>query len=144
MPVSRTRRLNSAISSGGNSRARHCPADFVKICSASQPLASARSTARGSPPAMERWAPRRGMDQCYPFGSMRQASAVVALALAVAVLRPAPAAAWGFNGHRFLMEHAIELLPQEIRPFFQKFRTTVIEHSIDPDTYRTVGFVEEV
>ena len=35
------------------------------------------------------------------------------------------------------------LLPPEIRPFFQKFRTTVVEHAIDPDTYRTMGFVEE-
>ena len=34
-------------------------------------------------------------------------------------------------------------LPGELRPFFQKFRTTVVEHSIDPDTYRTMGFVEE-
>ena len=53
-------RRNSAISSSGSSRARHWPADFVKICRASQPLAAARSTARGSPPAIDRWAPSRG------------------------------------------------------------------------------------
>ena len=58
-------------------------------------------------------------------------------------VRPAPVGAWGFNGHKFITERAIELLPQEIRPFFQKFRTTVVEHSIDPDTYRTVGFTDE-
>ena len=65
------------------------------------------------------------------------------LALAVSALRPVIVGAWGFNGHRFITERAIELLPQEIRPFFQKFRTTVVEHSIDPDTYRTMGLIEE-
>src|SRR5687767_3811952 len=142
MPVCRTRRLNSAISSGGISRARHWPADFVKICSAAQPLASARSTARGSPPEIDRCAPRRGIDKCYPVISMRKALALALFALALPALRPAPVGAWGFNGHRFITERAIELLPQEIRPFFQKFRTTVVEHSIDPDTYRTLGFTD--
>jgi Zinc dependent phospholipase C len=42
-----------------------------------------------------------------------------------------------------ITDRAIELLPQEIRPFFQKYRTTLVEHSIDPDTYRTIGFTEE-
>ena len=51
--------------------------------------------------------------------------------------------AWGFNGHKFITERAIDLLPPEIRPFFQKFRTTIVEHSIDPDTYRTWGSTEE-
>ena len=36
MPVSSTRRRKSAISSSGSARARHWPADLVKICSASQ------------------------------------------------------------------------------------------------------------
>jgi hypothetical protein len=51
--------------------------------------------------------------------------------------------AWGFNGHRFITERAIELLPGEIRPFFQANRVSVVEHSIDPDTYRTMGFTDE-
>jgi hypothetical protein len=45
--VCRTRRRKSAISSGGSSRARHWPADFVKICSARQPLASAQIDGAG-------------------------------------------------------------------------------------------------
>src|SRR6187549_2424333 len=61
MPVSATRLRKRTISSGGSTRARHCPADLVKICSDSQRVATARSTARGSPPAIERWAPSRGM-----------------------------------------------------------------------------------
>jgi hypothetical protein len=38
---------------------------------------------------------------------------------------------------------AILLLPPEIRPFFQKYECTLVEHAIDPDTWRTVGWVEE-
>ena len=74
---------------------------------------------------------------------MRKVFTAAAVALAVCTLRPAPVGAWGFSGHKFITERAIDLLPSEIRPFFQTFRTTVVEHSIDPDTYRTIGWVEE-
>ena len=40
---------------------------LVKIWSAWHPLASARSTARGSPPAIDKCAPRRGINKCYPW-----------------------------------------------------------------------------
>jgi hypothetical protein len=56
---------------------------------------------------------------------------------------PRPAAAWGLEVHKFIMGRAILLLPAEIRPFFQKYETTLVEHAIDPDTWRTVGWVEE-
>lgn len=74
---------------------------------------------------------------------MRRALPIALFALALSAMRPAPIGAWGFNGHRFITDKAIDLLPVEIRPFFQKFRTTVVEHSIDPDTYRTLGFKDE-
>jgi hypothetical protein len=74
---------------------------------------------------------------------MRKTLAVALCSLALASARPAPVRAWGFNGHKFITERAIELLPPELRPFFQRYRTTVVEHSIDPDTYRTMGFAEE-
>ena len=51
--------------------------------------------------------------------------------------------AWGFSGHKFITDRAIDLLPSELRPFFQRYRTTIVEHSIDPDTYRTMGFTDE-
>jgi hypothetical protein len=56
---------------------------------------------------------------------------------------PRPAAAWGLEVHKFIMGRAILLLPAEIRPFFQKYDTTLVEHAIDPDTWRVVGWVEE-
>lgn len=74
---------------------------------------------------------------------MRKALPVALFALVLSALPSEPAGAWGFNGHRFITERAIELLPPEIRPFFQAFRVTIVEHSIDPDTYRTMGFTEE-
>ncbi len=65
---------------------------------------------------------------------------------AVAVMwlcAPAPAAAWGFEPHRFIMERALALLPAELRPLFEKHRAMVVERAIDPDTWRTAGFDEE-
>ena len=74
---------------------------------------------------------------------MRNVLPLALLALALSALPSVPLGAWGFNGHKFITERAIELLPPEIKPFFQKFKTTVVEHSIDPDTYRTMGWTEE-
>lgn len=62
---------------------------------------------------------------------------------ALLVCAPAPLRAWGFDVHRLIAERAIALLPAEIRPFFEKYRTTFVEHSIDPDLWRNAGFEEE-
>ena len=74
---------------------------------------------------------------------MRKVLPVALFAVALSAGHPVPLDAWGFGGHKFITDRAIDLLPQEIRPFFQKYRTTLVEHSIDPDTYRTVGFRDE-
>lgn len=58
-------------------------------------------------------------------------------------LLPERADAWGFEAHKFVMEQAIVLLPPELRPFFEKNKTTLVERSIDPDTWRTAGFETE-
>lgn len=54
-----------------------------------------------------------------------------------------PADAWGFGAHKFIMAQAIPLLPPEIRPFFEKYQIEVVEHAVDPDLWRTAGWVEE-
>jgi hypothetical protein len=54
-----------------------------------------------------------------------------------------PLLAWGNDGHRFITQEALNLLPSAIQPFFEKHRAFVIEHSIDPDLWRNAGFVEE-
>jgi hypothetical protein len=74
---------------------------------------------------------------------MRRLIPVALLALAVGASGPAPANAWGFTLHRFIADRAIVLLPQAIRPYFDMYRTTFVEHAIDPDTYRTMGWTEE-
>jgi hypothetical protein len=65
------------------------------------------------------------------------------LAFLFVVFAPSPAAAWGFEAHRFIMDRAIPLLPAPLRPLFEKHRAMVVERSIDPDTWRTAGWDEE-
>ena len=54
-----------------------------------------------------------------------------------------PLLAWGNDGHRFITQEALGLLPRAIRPFFERHRAFVVEHSIDPDLWRIAGFEEE-
>ena len=51
--------------------------------------------------------------------------------------------AWGLDVHRFVTTGAIDILPAAIRPFFEKHRNFIAEHSVDPDLWRNVGFTEE-
>ena len=71
---------------------------------------------------------------------MRTMAAAVVL---VALVTPSPALAWGFETHKFIVSRAIDVLPDEIRPFFQANRVFVVEHCIDPDLWRTAGFADE-
>jgi hypothetical protein len=72
---------------------------------------------------------------------MRNTAAVLSALLLLA--SPQSAEAWSFELHRYIADRAIALLPPEIRPFFEKHRAQVIEHAIDPDLWRTVGWEEE-
>ena len=73
---------------------------------------------------------------------MRRVTGVVICLLIVACM-PRPAAAWGFEAHKFIMARAIPLLPREIRPYFEKYEASIVEHAIDPDLWRTAGWLEE-
>jgi hypothetical protein len=73
---------------------------------------------------------------------MRKAS-VVAAALLVALLAPARAWAWGFTGHRLITSRAIDLLPQQLKPFFEHYRAEIVARAIDPDLWRNVGWDED-
>ena len=59
------------------------------------------------------------------------------------VLVPAPAHAWGYEAHRFIMDRAIALLPGPVKAMFERERAAVVEHSIDPDTWQNAGFDDE-
>ena len=56
---------------------------------------------------------------------------------------PAPAHAWGFEAHRFIMDRAIALLPADLRPLFEAHRATVVERAIDPDLWIDAGYDDE-
>src|SRR5690242_4681084 len=61
MPARFTLARNSRTSRSSSGRPRHWLAFFVKICSASHRWTTARSTARGIPPATDMCAPKRGI-----------------------------------------------------------------------------------
>jgi hypothetical protein len=71
-------------------------------------------------------------------------ASVRCLLLTIVVLAsPATVGAWGFEAHKFIADRAIDLLPPELRPIFEKRRPFVIERSIDPDLWRLSGWDAE-
>ena len=73
---------------------------------------------------------------------MRKAFLTAALAL-TASFTPAPADAWGFAGHRLIMARALDLLPAELKPFFETFREEIVIRAVDPDLWRNVGWDDD-
>jgi hypothetical protein len=59
------------------------------------------------------------------------------------VLLPLPARAWGFDAHKTIAEHFIALLPADLKPLFVERKAYIIERSVDPDLWRTVGWEAE-
>jgi hypothetical protein len=82
----------------------------------------------------------RKMTGMGPWVMLRTLTTLTTLAT---LTTPRPAAAWGFEGHKYIMDAAIPLLPAAIRPFFLANRTSIVEHAIDPDLWRTAGFEQE-
>ena len=76
-------------------------------------------------------------------GGVRWSLSIVHWALCVVLVSPSPAAAWGFEAHKFIMDRAIALLPADLRPIFERHRAVVVERSIDPDTWIIVGRFDE-
>jgi hypothetical protein len=72
---------------------------------------------------------------------MRQTARAIAACLAIALF-PSPALAWGFAAHRYIMRRAIDLLPPELKPFFERYREEIILRVTDPDLWREVGWAE--
>lgn len=70
---------------------------------------------------------------------MRIAAAVLAAMLVI----PVSVSAWGFEAHKFIADRMIELLPPQLKPFYEKRRAFIVERAIDPDLWRTVGWEEE-
>ena len=73
---------------------------------------------------------------------MRHRSLVLVAAL-VASLVPSPALAWGTAAHRYIMGRAIDLLPPELKPFFDHYRDEIVARSVDPDLWRNAGWEDD-
>jgi hypothetical protein len=68
----------------------------------------------------------------------------VALAVCILVIAsPVPALAWGTAAHRFIMARAIDILPAELKPFFEHYRAELVVRVVDPDIWRTAGWEED-
>jgi len=63
--------------------------------------------------------------------SMRGA-AVLAAGLLAGLIAPAPLAAWGNNAQRSIVNHAVDTLPNDLRPFFESNRDYLVRHVNDP------------
>ena len=68
---------------------------------------------------------------------------VVAAALLAASLAPSSASAWGLVAHRYIMSRAIDLLPPELKPFYERNRGEVVMRATDPDLWRNVGWEDD-
>ncbi len=68
---------------------------------------------------------------------------VAVVAFVTIALAPGPAFAWGFAGHRLIMRHAIDLLPPELKPFFESHREEIVLRVTDPDLWRNVGWEDD-
>jgi hypothetical protein len=62
--------------------------------------------------------------------------------LTIALL-PAPAFAWGFAAHKYIMRRAIDLLPAELKDFYVNHREEVVLRVVDPDLWRVVGWDDD-
>ena len=62
---------------------------------------------------------------------LRTCGELLTLALCFGML-PLPALAWGNNAQRLIVNHAVDTLPYELRPYFEANRNFLIQHVNDP------------
>jgi hypothetical protein len=70
-------------------------------------------------------------------------TAVLAAALLAGSLVPSSASAWGFVAHRYIMSRAVDLLPPELKPFYERNRDEIVMRATDPDLWRNVGWEDD-
>jgi hypothetical protein len=73
---------------------------------------------------------------------MRKVTLITIVVIAASLV-PGSAFAWGAVAHRYIMRRAIDLMPPEIKPFFERNRDELVLRVNDPDLWRVVGFEEE-
>jgi hypothetical protein len=76
---------------------------------------------------------------------MRHLGRLGALVCLIVLLSPSRPDAWGIDVHRRITARALDGLPAPLRQFFAgEHRAFVVEHSVDPDMWRTVGLRGEL
>lgn len=65
------------------------------------------------------------------------------LAATLLLLVPSQAHAWGFTGHQLIMRRAIDLLPPELKPFYEHFRDELNIRITDADVWRNVPWDDD-
>ncbi|MFO7691650.1 MAG: hypothetical protein R6V57_01070 [Vicinamibacterales bacterium] len=68
---------------------------------------------------------------------------LAAVAVAVGLIGAVQVGAWGGEGHRLILDRAIQLLPPELRAAFETDRAMLLGHASDPDLWRIAGFDDE-
>lgn len=68
---------------------------------------------------------------------------LVLVAGVLLALAPSPAFAWGAQAHQLIMRRAIELLPPELKPFFEHYKEEIVLRSNDPDLWRNVPWDDD-
>ena len=68
---------------------------------------------------------------------------ILAGAMLLVMCLPHSAYAWGFVGHKLIMRRAIDLLPPELKPFFDQFKDEIVMRAVDPDLWRNVGWEDD-
>lgn len=63
--------------------------------------------------------------------------------IVMSLLTATPALAWGAAAHRMISERAIELLPPQLKPFFEKYRDEFVLRTNDPDLWRVVSWDDD-
>jgi hypothetical protein len=66
------------------------------------------------------------------FKELKNRGAALLAIAAVFALFPQRAGAWGRSAHKLVVNQAIDTLPQDIRPFFESYRSVLLQHVNDP------------
>lgn len=73
---------------------------------------------------------------------MRRAAAW-GVVLTLVCTGPVAVHGWGFTAHKHIAGRMIALLPPELRPLFEARQAFIVEHTVDPDLWRNVGWEDE-
>jgi hypothetical protein len=72
------------------------------------------------------------MPREWPLLNVRRAGKALLFLAVMGLCLPDKVVAWGNNAQRLIVNHAVDTLPYELRPFFENNRNFLIQHVNDP------------